>query len=671
MMLLSHLAVPFARFRPGGIAPLRRIPFPALALAVCLLFAAVGVAVLDDYGISWDGPAQRILAEQNVAYVMGDPDALPTDHDRFYGIAFELPLLLVERILGLDDSRGIYLTRHLLTHMFFIAGGFCCGLLVWRMFNNRWVALLAMLLFLLHPRLYAHSYFNSKDIPFAVMFVIALYLTHRALRRDTAGAFVLLGVVVGLAVNVRPFALLFIPAVLAMRGLDWRFAGDGAQRRRIMVAGGVFAASALAAIYVSQPYYWEDPLRFFDSFGELARHPTLVDNLFQGQIVRSDAVPADYIPVWFGITAPAATLLLGIAGMAAILCWGWRTPGRIWRKGELRFLFLILGCFALPIVVAIVLQSHIYNGWRQMYFLWGPFCLLAAAGMHCLFRPGRGLKLTRRVAGYGLVAAGLGSALYAIVSLHPHQQIYFSWLADRVVPGELGQQYQMPYWLGHYQQGLEYLLERYPDGTLNVMDWPRPRRKEVQTHLTLPAAERERFAMVDDLWAADFQIGMEKHTRAREMAADPAVYQRRAYGGVYLTVVAPRLVWGAGLRPDEEVYRAAYRRVTASDGPAARADFDVYIYDGALYYVRENCRLEDTGPRFFLHFYPVNDADLPSYQREYGFDDRSFNFAWRGGFFDGKCITQEPLPDYPIAYISTGQVADGEALWQADFPAGQ
>ena len=671
MMPLSRLAAPVARFHPGGIAPLRRIPFPVLALAVGLLFAAVGVAVLGDYGISWDGPAQRILAEQNVAYVMGDPDALPTDHDRFYGIAFELPLLLVERVLGLDDSRDIYLTRHLITHLFFIAGGFCCGLLVWRMFDNRWLALLAMLLFLLHPRLYAHSYFNSKDIPFAVMFVIALYLTHRAFRRDTAGAFVLLGVVVGLAVNVRPFALLLVPAVLAMRGLDWRFVGDGAQRRRILVAGGVFAASALAAIYVSQPYYWGNPLRFFDSFGELSQHPTLVDNLFQGQIVRSDAVPAEYIPVWFGITTPAATLLLGIVGVAAILWRVWRTPGQILRHGELRFLFLILACFALPIVVAIVLQSHIYNGWRQMYFLWGPFCLLAAAGMHYLSRPGRELKLMRRMALYGLVAAGLGGALYAIVSLHPHQQIYFSRFADRVVPGELGQQYQMAYWLGHYQQGLEYLLERYPDGTLNVIDWPRPRRKEVQNHLTLPAAERERFALVDDLWAADFQIGMEKHTRGREMAADPAVYQRRAYGGVYLTVVAPRLVWGAGLRPGEEVYRAAYHRVTAAASPSARSEFDIYVHNGALYYVRENCRLEDTGPRVFLHLFPASDADLPSYRREYGFDDRSFNYAWRGGFFDGKCITQERLPDYPVAHISTGQIADGETLWQADFPAGR
>ena len=212
-------------------APLRRLPFPALALAVCLLFAAIGLAVVDDYGITRDEFPQRRLAQENVDYITGaDREALRNRYpDRFYGVAIVLPLYLVERLLGLDDVRDIYQTRHLLTHLFFIAGGFCCGLLAWRMFNSRWLALLAMLLFLLHPRLYAHSFFNSKDVPFAVVFLIALYLMHRAFRRDTLGAFALLGIVVGIAVNLRPFALLLIPAALAMRGLDlWQAPGGAA-----------------------------------------------------------------------------------------------------------------------------------------------------------------------------------------------------------------------------------------------------------------------------------------------------------------------------------------------------------------------------------------------------------------------------------------------------------
>ena len=642
-----------------------RLPFPLLALAVALLFAAAGIATLDDYGVSSDGPAQRRIAEQNAAYIMGDGDALPQNHNRLYGIAFELPLLLAERILGLTDSRDIYLTRHLLTHLFFIAGGFFCGLLAWRMFGRRRLALLAMLLFLLHPRLYANSFINTKDIPFAVLFVIALYLTHRAFRRDTLGAFALLGVVLGLAVNVRPFALLLLPAVLALRGLDWRLAAGGDARRRILLTVGVFAAATLLTLYASQPYYWENPLRFFEGFVELSRHPNMVDNLFQGRNVPSDAVPADFIPVWFVITAPPAALLLGGAGMAAIVWRGWQSPGRVWRNGELRFLFLLLACFTLPIAAVIVLETYTYHGWRHLYFLWGPFCLLAAAALQRRPRPGRGLTLTLRMAGYALAAAGLGGAAYAIVSLHPHQHIYFNSLVNRAPPEELRQRYDMDYWQTSQWQGMKYLLELYPDTTLYVLTTPRA----AAARLLLPAAERARIALAD-VGAADIHIGSGRRIRMRGIAPEPAVYQRRAYDSVYMTVSAPRLVWGAGLRPGEEVYRAAHRGLLAAARPAARSDFDVYIHNGALYYVRENCRPEDAAPRFFLHFYPVNNADLPVYRREYGFDNRSFTFAWRGGFFDGKCITQEPLPDYPITRISTGQHIPGQGnLWRADFPA--
>ena len=166
-----------------------RIPFPALALALCLLFAAIGIAVVDDYGISNDEMVQRESAIDNADYIVGHRDILPDYVNRFYSKVFELPLLMAERILRLQDIRDIFIVRHLLSHLLFIAGGFFCGLLTYRMLGNRWAALAAMLLFLLHPRLYAHSFFNSKDLPFLVMFLIALYLTHRASAAIPSGRF--------------------------------------------------------------------------------------------------------------------------------------------------------------------------------------------------------------------------------------------------------------------------------------------------------------------------------------------------------------------------------------------------------------------------------------------------------------------------------------------------
>ena len=190
------------------------------ALIVCGLFLIVGVVVLDDYGISPDDGWQRTLAISAAEYVMGNYDPYLDSWERNYGVAFELSLLFFERILGLEDSRSIYLSRHLLTHMFFLAGGFFCYLLAIRLFNNRLLACFALLLFLLHPRMYAHSFFNSKDIPFLSMFMIALFLIDRGFRKETAGAFLLCGVGIGLLTNIRILGVMLFAAVLAMRACD-------------------------------------------------------------------------------------------------------------------------------------------------------------------------------------------------------------------------------------------------------------------------------------------------------------------------------------------------------------------------------------------------------------------------------------------------------------------
>ncbi len=183
------------------------------------------MAVVGDYGVSIDEEVGWRNTQVTIDYALGVSEDPPHGVDRYFGVAFRLPALLAECALGLQDSRDIYLTRHLLTHWFFIAGGFACGMLAYRTLGSRWVALFAMLMFLLHPRLYAHSFFNIKDIPFTAALIIALYLARRAFRKDTLGAFLLCGIGVGLAINLRVFGLMLLPMILAMRALDLWQAG--------------------------------------------------------------------------------------------------------------------------------------------------------------------------------------------------------------------------------------------------------------------------------------------------------------------------------------------------------------------------------------------------------------------------------------------------------------
>ena len=652
------------------LALLRRVPFWAQAAAVCALFAVVGIAALDDYGIALDEDKQRRIANANADYIItGNADGLYglyyRDY-RYYGVAFEMPLLLAERALRLQDTRHIYLTRHLITHLFFIAGGFVCGMLAYRMLGSRWIALLAMLLFLLHPRLYAHSFFNSKDIPFAAMLIIALYIAHRAFRRDTIGAFLLGGIVVGIAINLRPFALMLPLMILAMRALDLWQASGRAARKHILATAGIFTGTTLATVYAIHPYYWENPLRFVEGIRVLAQHPNIIKNLFMGEIYGSDAVPWNYIPVWFAITAPPLALPLGALGAAAV-CWQAITsPIAALRAREFRFLILLLGCVLLPVAAVVVMRSNLYNGWRQVYFLWGPFCLLAAVGLHQLANNSveRGIwkvaawlpawvrcGALRRTLAYGAAGVGLITTLTAMAALHPHQQVYFNALTDTKTPGALAKRYDMDYGHVAQRQSLEHLLARYPDDTTRF--WPGKKSLQI-----LPQNDRERILIARNINSADFYI--HPVTRSQDLPEEPVFHSIEAYGSVIAFILAPKS------DAYRDYYRAEYNDAAANGTLLARADFDIYIHNGELRYLDADCAPQTATANFriFLHFFPVNRAALPADRREIGFENRDFSHAV---FFDGKCISKQPLPDYPVARIRTGQDVEGEVIWRADI----
>ena len=664
------------------LAPLRRVPFWTQALALCALFAVVGVAALDDYGVASDENIQRRIARANADYIAsGNIDGLYAIDYRYYGVAFEMPLLLAERALGLQDSRYIYLTRHLLTHLFFIAGGFACGMLAYRMVGSRWVALLAMSLFLLHPRLYAHSFFNSKDIPFAAMFAMALYLSHRAFRKDTLGAFLLCGVGVGLAINLRPFGLMLPPMILAMRALDLWQAGRE-ERRRVLITSAAFLAAALGMAYIVHPYYWENPLRLFEGAQALSQHYFVKQNLFMGESYPADAVPWNYIPVWFAITAPPLTLLMGAVGCAAA-CWqAIARPLAALRDREIRFRILLIGCIALPVAAAIILQTGIYNDWRHMYFLWGPFCLLAAVGVHRLANDsvGRVWKIGARLPGwdrggalrralaYGAAGVGLITTATAMAALHPHEYVYFNALVDTRTPGALGKRYEMDYWRMARHQSLEYLLAHYPDDALRVSTATR-------AALILPKSDRARIvhSRAPD---ADFYFNTRRYYQGDTPDPPPPFHSIEAYGSAISVVLAPNS------DAYRDRYRAEYNDIEANGDLLARSAFDIYAHNGALRYLSANCAplLADAAPAdpgVFLHIIPIDPADLPADSRERGFENRDFRIVGNDGdaffthtaFFDGKCVIRMPLPDYPIARIITWQkaAARGGDEWRADI----
>ena len=667
----------------GRLAAVRRAPFAPAALALAA-FAAVGVAVLDDYGVAIDEVAQRFIGQAAVDSVLPGAAGLPADriihhpeygyvllpHDRYYGAAFEAPLVLIERLLGLADSRAVFLSRHLLTHLFFLTGGFFCYLLVYRLFGDRWLALFALLLFLLHPRIYAHSFFNSKDLPFLATFMIALYLLQRAFRRATPAAFALCGAGVGVLINLRVMGLMLFAAALGLRALDLLQARGPAERRRVLAGAGAFALAAAGTLYALSPYLWRDPFAIVDALATLSRHPTHTATLFQGEPVRWPSIPPHYLPTWMAITTPPATLLLCLTGAAAVVRRGITRPAGILRNGPVRFAWLLLACLALPPAAVAALNSNVHGDWRHLYFLYAPACLLAVYGLRALLagalRPapaqpgGRGAPLRRGIRlRYGvcaLAAATLAGSALEVVRLHPYQHGYFNGLTDRRTPEHLRTQYSMLHRGTGFREGLEYLLARFPGATLRVDGDSRYRLWH--NWLILPAAARRRIVMADDAERSpQFFIARE----IPDNAFAPVLHVRRIYRNTVLAVTAVDL----SLVDDKAAvdgYHAAFRTAVAGE-PLLRSQFDLYLGGVALTYVKEPCRPEDTVHPFLLRSFPAAVEDLPVTYRGSGWQPLSFRFARYGvrfnAQFGGRCLIRRPLPDYPIRALEVGRLLPG------------
>ena len=633
------------------------------AVASLVLFAVAGAAVFDDYGPSSMTAREQHTAAVNLEYILRNDDALsdddlPVGYNRYFGMAFELPLLLTQRALGLK-SRPAYLFRSYAIHLSWLCGGFACFLLARRLFSSGPLAFIAMLLFLLQPRLYAHAFFNSKDVPFLSMFMIALYLVHRAFEKDTVRAFVVLGAAAAVLTNLRVMGLMLVAAVLGMRALDLLHAAQRSGRRRVLKTTAAFGAAWAATLYAISPYLWSDPREFAEALRVLSEHPHSGWQLFQERLIRPHDLPWRYVPTWMAVTTPPFTLLLGCIGVGGV---AWRVaarPGRALRNTPLRFGLLLTACLTAPPLAVAALGVNTYDGWRHLYFLHAPLALLAASGLR--LPASRDAAWVRRgtYAAAGVAAAGI---LIAMARIHPLQHVYFNFLVDRTTPEHLRTQYEMDYQRTAHLGALRHLARTWPATSLCLAG--RGRSNPALLSEAQRKRLRSRFAETCR-GRFDFVFGGEMF-RGIDPPETPApgVWTRKAYGNTIASLY--------GLNPallDDfhvERFRETYRSLTQG-APAARARYDVRFNAarGALTYARAPCVPADVDlVRFFLHVVPVDPDDLPDDQVRYGFHHLDFNLPAQA-LFDGKCLVTVRLPEYAVDHVRTGQTEKKNDVWNA------
>ena len=420
------------------------------------------------YGMSADelisrtngGMSLNYIADKfNITWLKNDPILatfnIPLNeyYDRDYGVAFDLPAFFIERLFSLNDSRQQFLLRHALTFLVFWAGLIAIYHAAKLRFNHWGYALLASTLLLTTPRLYGEAFFNNKDIVFMACFAASLYtLTRLRLTLSWQSAF-LHALMIAITINIRIAGVIFFGLTIFM--LVMLCSLRVITVRNCLTLTAVFGVTCALGTYGMWPWLWENPFtHFLIALKNMSQFRWDYYNLYFGEYVFAKNIPWHYAPTWIALTTP---LLISLCFVIGILKLGMNVASHSWQSFK-RFDhfqdFLFLAVAGSPIFAAIVLNSTLYDGWRQLYFIYPAMILLSISGLQALN--------TKHV--FGLPVAGLMAMVFSLQILfnvswmirhHPFQHLYFNGL---VTLFSAQNSFERDYWSVTDVKGLEFIM---------------------------------------------------------------------------------------------------------------------------------------------------------------------------------------------------------------------
>lgn len=411
-----------------------------LLLLICLgLLLIVGVAIYKDYGIGWDESPQRDIGKANIKYLgqtvapflltpeVSKYENLKEIKDKDYGPTFEILAHLTEITFDIKNEDQIYHLRHALNFLAFTVGAFGLYLIASRRYKNFWAGLFAVTFLIFSPRIFADAFYNSKDIVFMATFTMALntlliFSKNPTFKNTIAHAFFL-----SLAIDTRISGVILLPASILM--YFWREEPTYHIKKlgyAITLAG--FTTFFTVAMW---PWLWHKPFsNFMQALMGMSKFRLNIDMLFNGQIIQSANLPWYYIPEWICITTPPLYLLLFLVGIFAILKNLYKSTLKFDDNQKQDCLFILL--LATPVLLAICLNSTLYNGWRHLYFIYPLILLIAINGWIFIWKSkiAKNLRFIQSVL-IGLTIFSLSITCYWMIKNHPLQNIYFNILAGK------------------------------------------------------------------------------------------------------------------------------------------------------------------------------------------------------------------------------------------------
>ena len=355
--------------------------------------------IVNDYGFSHDEELSRLnglvsynyILEKfnfNTIYLHSDTPKLENYIDRTYGVIFELLLVIIEKALNLDNSKLIYLTRHYLTSFTFFIGCIFFYLTLRKFFSKK-ISLLGTLIFLSHPRIFAHSFYNSKDIVFLVFFCISNFFLINFFFKQNLKNIFFLSISISLAICVRPMAIV-IPFLFIFFYIMQNLDKKNFKKIFLLIPFSFFTIFLTILLW---PFLWDDPSRIFEVLKSMSKFEWIGEVFFNGKYYTAKYMPWYYAPIMILITTPIFQISLFVIGFLIIsktlfinLLDLNNSKENVWKNEIEFFLLYSLIIIFLPLFLIIEFNSTIYTGWRQIYFIYPSIIFVCIFGLDYIFK---------------------------------------------------------------------------------------------------------------------------------------------------------------------------------------------------------------------------------------------------------------------------------------------
>jgi len=450
---------------------------------VFLVIFLLGMNIYKDYGLSLDDEFYRKNGVANYEYIKflfselnsSALNSLQSISKRVVGdlslinhpAPFDILLAASANFFNIKKINEIYLLAHFLNFFIFFISLICFYKLISRKLNSYLYGLLSILILFFTPRIFAETFYNSRDIFFLSLFIFNIFAIDNFLQKENFKTAFYLSISSALLIIAKVFGLVSPILFLLLYTIN-ALHKDKINKRELKFILYIITLT-LIFIFILWPFLWNAPIKnLIYAFTSIidTQNKHVVMNFYLGDFVSSNLTPWHYRIVWYLFTTPVFVLILFTIGFILILLEIANgilklenNEKDIWKNKNQMFNFLLFFIFFIIFFLTIKFNVSKFGGIRHLYFLYPIIIFFSLYSLKKIL-----INNKLKFIFFFLISFNMIYLFSWNFINHPHQQVFFNILFKNYAKKNLS----LDYWGLSNIHAIKYIVEKNKNKKIKI-----------------------------------------------------------------------------------------------------------------------------------------------------------------------------------------------------------